>query len=166
MTNNIVEVFPKCSPVLGSFDLDRAQKEDPHISAGEGRSIAYQALMQLLGEQLSTSSTISTFYTFYSGLAITLAVSVLLGLITGTLMSFTKLCDGISHDQLFDDDLFWETADDDNPGYVHGKEVSRRRSRARSHSLSKISEEGGEHDFADIGNNNPVKLQVPSSYIP
>lgn len=52
MTNNIVEVFPKCSPVLGSFDLDRAQKEDPHISAGEGRSIAYQALMQLLGEQL------------------------------------------------------------------------------------------------------------------
>lgn len=81
-------------------------------------------------------------------------------------MSFTKLCDGISHDQLFDDDLFWETADDDNPGYVHGKEVSRRRSRARSHSLSKISEEGGEHDFADIGNNNPVKLQVPSSYIP
>ena len=60
-------------------------------------------------------------------------------------MSLQSLCDGIESDQLFDDELFWELADDDNPGYSlitgDGKVVERRRkSRARSHSIGKVGE--------------------------
>ena len=61
--------------------------------------------------------------------------------------------------------MFWETADDDNPGYVIGKENHRRRSRARSHSM------GQENDgFVDIENNNAngvqLKVPSPSEYVP
>ena len=82
------------------------------------------------------------------GLAITLVTSLVLGFITGTLMSLQSLCDGIESHKLFDDELFWELAEDDNPGYslVTGEAKMaerRRKSRAsRSHSLGKVGELG------------------------
>ena len=68
--------------------------------------------------------------------------SLVLGFITGTLMSIQSLCDGIDSYQLFDDELFWELADDDNPGYsLEAKAADKRRkSRARSQSISKVGE--------------------------
>ena len=46
---NKTQVFPRVAPEEGSFSLDKIQEIDSHISAGEGRSIGTQALMQLLG---------------------------------------------------------------------------------------------------------------------
>ena len=43
-------MFPKSAPVEGSGDLKAIQREDPHIAAGEGRTLGYQALMQLFGK--------------------------------------------------------------------------------------------------------------------
>ena len=97
-----MKVFPRCAPVLGSFDLDRAQKEDPHIAAGEGRSLANQALMQLLGNS-NIKTHLCVYQTIYiEALGMTLVVSIVLGLITGTLMSFSRLCDSLANDQLFE----------------------------------------------------------------
>ena len=76
-------------------------------------------------------------------MAITLVCSLVLGFITGTLMSIQSLCDGIESDKLFDDELFWEMAEDDNPGYSlarenrEGKAVERRR---KSRTASKVGE--------------------------
>ena len=50
MVTNKTQVFPRVAPVEGSFTLDKIQEMDSHISAGEGRSIGTQALMQLLGK--------------------------------------------------------------------------------------------------------------------
>ena len=76
-------------------------------------------------------------------------VSLVLGWIVGTIMSVKKLCDNIDHDQLFDDELFWEIADDDNAGVDLNKDVKRRKSRARSTSLAKIGS-AGEKDGLDV----------------
>ena len=46
----VTQVFPRVAPGEGSFTLDKIQEMDSHISAGEGRSIGTQALMQLLGK--------------------------------------------------------------------------------------------------------------------
>merc|ERR1712198_99721 len=131
---------------MGSSALKQIQENDHHIEAGEGRTLGYQALMQLLG------------------LGITLAVSIVTGLVTGTIMSVNTLCDVINDDQLFDDELFWEVAEDDNPGYDVNKTISRRHSRMRSQSLSKVGPEGNKlpfdgEEFASLDNNNhPVQL--------
>ena len=70
----------------------------------------------------------------------TLVVSVVLGVVVGTVMSIHKLCDSIDHDKLFEDELFWELAEDDNPGYeaAAGKEARRK----RSHSLARSVDHG------------------------
>ena len=94
----------------------------------------------------------------------TLVVALVLGWIVGTIMSVKKLCDNIDYDQLFDDELFWEIADDDNAGYDVNKDVKRRKSRARSTSLAKIGS-AGEKDGLDVDNNN-LQLQIPASYLP
>ena len=58
-------------------------------------------------------------------------------------MSIQSLCDGIESDKLFNDELFWEMAEDDNPGYSlarenrEGKAVERRR---KSRTASKVGE--------------------------
>ena len=44
-----MQVFPRVAPVQGTMTLAKLQDEDPHIQAGEGRTLADQALMQLLG---------------------------------------------------------------------------------------------------------------------
>ena len=100
----------------------------------------------------------------YQGLGMTLVVAIVLGWIVGTIMSVKKLCDNIDNDQLFDDELFWEIADDDNAGYDVTKDTRRRKSRARSTSLSKIGS-AGEKDEIDVDQNN-LQLQIPSSYLP
>ena len=46
------QVFPRVAPLEGSFSIDKIQEIDSDISAGEGRSIGTQALMQLLGIKL------------------------------------------------------------------------------------------------------------------
>ena len=38
------------APEQGTMTLAKLQDEDPHIQAGEGRTLADQALMQLLGK--------------------------------------------------------------------------------------------------------------------
>ena len=46
----MVQVFPRVAPEQGTMTLATLQDEDPHIQAGEGRTLADQALMQLLGK--------------------------------------------------------------------------------------------------------------------
>ena len=46
----MVQVFPRVAPEQGTMTLAKLQDEDPHIQAGEGRTLADQALMQLLGK--------------------------------------------------------------------------------------------------------------------
>ena len=53
----MVQVFPRVAPVQGTMTLAKLQDEDPHIQAGEGRTLADQALMQLLGNTALELST-------------------------------------------------------------------------------------------------------------
>ena len=46
----MVQVFPRVAPEQGTMTLAKLQDEDPHIQAGEGRTLADQALMQLMGK--------------------------------------------------------------------------------------------------------------------
>ena len=48
----MVQVFPRVAPEQGTMTLAKLQDEDPHIQAGEGRTLADQALMQLLGKNV------------------------------------------------------------------------------------------------------------------
>ena len=121
-------VFPACSPEEGSHLLKKVQLENPAIKAGEGRSLSFQALVQLIA------------------LGVTFAMAIAVGGVTGLLISFKKLFEPVPDDQLFDDEIFWNIADDDNAGFDEsGKKSSktptRRRSRARSVSHHDNSEE-------------------------
>ena len=51
------------------------------------------------------------------GLAVTLLVAIVLGAATGLFISMKKLFETIPDDQLFNDELFWAIADDDNAGF-------------------------------------------------
>ena len=73
-------------------------------------------------------------------------MSIGVGVITGLLISFKKLFEPVPDDQLFDDEIFWNIADDDNAGYADmgaksSKTPTRRRSRARSITQSDNSAE-------------------------
>ena len=98
----------------------------------------------------------------------TLVVSVVLGGVVGTVMSIHKLCDGIDHDKLFEDELFWELAEDDNPGYeaAAGKEARRKRSRARSHSLARSVDHGDPREQGAAEKGDGAQLQIPALYQP
>ena len=93
------------------------------------------------------------------GLAITLAVSLLVGGVVGLLIS-VKPCNPLDYSQLFDDELFWELAEDDNPGYdLNDKRIKRKRSRAGSRKYDQA-------DFLNIDNNN-IQLPIPEAhYVP
>ena len=123
--SELYTVFPMCSPEEGSHLLKKAQQENSNIVAGEGRSLSFQALVQLIG------------------LAVTFALSIVSGGVAGLLISFKKLFENVPDDQLFDDELFWNIADDDNAGFVEktSRTPIRRRSRARSLSKHDQSEE-------------------------
>ena len=159
-------MFPLCAPPPDSFLLDKVQAEDPGIEAGEGRSLGYQALMQLLGTQYTAPDTLHLTPYTSSGLGLTLVVSVVLGAVVGTVMSIHKLCDGIDHDKLFEDELFWEMAEDDNPGYEAGKEARRKRSRARSHSLARSVDHGDPREPGAAEKGDGAQLQIPALYQP
>lgn len=65
----------------------------------------------------------------------TLLVAIILGAVTGLLISMKQLFDPIPDDQLFDDEVFWAVADGDSAGYQqlpadNSRRGSRRRSRA------------------------------------
>ena len=47
----------------------------------------------------------------------TLLASIILGAATGLFISMKKLFETIPDDQLFNDELFWVIADDDNAGF-------------------------------------------------
>ena len=51
------------------------------------------------------------------GLGMTLLASIILGAATGLFISMKKLFETIPDDQLFNDELFWVIADDDNAGF-------------------------------------------------
>ena len=128
----------------------------PRCDPAEGlqaRTVTSQALMQL------------------AGLALTLATSVILGLLVGAMMSLTKLCDGLPHHQLFDDELYWHLPDNDNAGF-HADQtqgVMRRRSRVRSSSVG-IEKDKHFSAIAEIGVSEtvlePDHLQAPNTYLP
>jgi len=125
---DLYKIFTRCAPEEGSHLLKKVQLENPEIEAGEGRSLSFQALVQLIG------------------LAVTFGLAITTGAVTGLLISFKKLFEPIPDDQLFDDELFWEIADDDNAGFEGhskptGKTPTRRRSRARSMSHPEQSKE-------------------------
>ena len=83
------------------------------IEPGEGRSLAFQALVQLIA------------------LATTLVVAIVSGLLVGLFISFEKIFEPVPDDELFDDDPFWNMADHDNVGFQHPIAL-RKKSRSRS----------------------------------
>jgi uncharacterized protein YneF (UPF0154 family) len=117
-------------PPQGSHILKKLMEENPAIEPGETRSLSFQALVQVPSRSRLRSQLI--------GLGITMFVSIVLGALTGLFISNKKIFDPIPDDQLFDDEVFWELADDDSAGFQQpdttGKRasISRRRSRARS----------------------------------
>ena len=90
----------------------------------------------------------------------------------GGLLSLDRLCDGVPHDQLFDDELYWDLPDSDSAGFpLTTKEGAtiRRRSRARASSVgieidktfSGIAEVGVTDTAVESGH-----LQAPTSFMP
>jgi len=81
--------FPRCAPEEGSDELTAAQAELGSIEAGEGRSQSTQAAFQV------------------AALAITLALAIVSGAVTGLLLNVQSLFDPLHDHQLFDDQHFW-----------------------------------------------------------
>ena len=52
-----------------------------------------------------------------TALAVTLLIAILTGGITGLFISFNHLFGVIPNDKLFDDEMFFEVAEDDDAGY-------------------------------------------------
>ena len=99
-------------------------------------------------------------------------ISVSPGLLVGGLISLTRLCDGVPHDQLFDDELYWDLPDSDSAGFpLATKEggTIRRRSRARTSSVgieidktfSGIAEVAITETAVESGH-----LQAPTTFMP
>ena len=72
------------------------------------------------------------------GLGMTLLASIILGAATGLFISMKKLFETIPDDQLFNDELFWVIADDDNAGFYQ-PEVKRNSSMNQSKSIIYVS---------------------------
>ena len=120
----LYKIFPLCAPgevgfefsleeqlteplkMQGSHILKKLIEENPAIVAGDGRTLGTQALMQLVG------------------LGVTLLAAVILGAATGLFISTKKLFETIPDDQLFNDELFWVIADDDNAGFDQPEVIS------------------------------------------
>ena len=117
------------------------------------RTISYQALLQL------------------AALAITIALAILLGLLVGGIMNVAKVCDGLPHQQLFDDELYWQLPDTDCAGFRVDQTTGvnmRRRSRARSSSVG-IEKDKHFSAIAEIvvkETMEPDHLQAPNTYLP
>ena len=58
------------------------------------------------------------------GLGVTLLAAIILGAATGLFISMKKLFETIPDDQLFNDELFWVIADDDNAGFDQPEVIS------------------------------------------
>ena len=90
----------------------------------------------------------------------------------GSLLSLARLCDGVPHHQLFDDELYWELPDSDSAGFpltTKDGATIRRRSRARASSVG-IEIDKTFSGLADIGVTETTTesghLQAPTSFIP
>ena len=59
-------LFPMCAPVEGSDELKMVQAELSSVSAGEGRALAMQAIMQLVA--LGVTMIIAIFMVLTTGL--------------------------------------------------------------------------------------------------
>jgi len=119
---SLYKIFPLCAPTEGSHLFKKIQTDIPDIEPGEGRTLAFQSLVQLLA------------------LVITLVAAIITGLVTGLLVSFSKLFEPLAHDQLFDDQPFWNMAENDDVGWpAVGLEAMQRR-KSRSRSISKQGE--------------------------
>ena len=83
----------------------------------------------------------------------TLLVSIILGAVTGLLISMKQLFDPIPDDQLFDDEVFWAVADGDSAGYQQLAKDSRRgsRRRSRTHRGSNAQEHEGAIKAISVG---------------
>ena len=57
----------------------------------------------------------------------TLLVSIILGAATGFFINMKKLFETIPDDQLFNDELFWVIADDDNAGFYQPEVITNSR---------------------------------------
>ena len=61
----------------------------------------------------------------------TLLVSIILGAATGFFINMKKLFETIPDDQLFNDELFWVIADDDNAGFYQPEVITNSRMNRR-----------------------------------
>ncbi|XP_023323296.1 ammonium transporter Rh type A [Eurytemora carolleeae] len=111
---NLYKMFPLCAPLEGTHALKVLQQQLPELEGGEGRSVGFQALVQLLT------------------LGATLLIAIVSGLVVGIFISIQKLFDTIPDEELFDDDLFWNMPDHDDVGYPERNAGYRRKSRSRS----------------------------------
>lgn len=142
----LYKIFPLCAPgevgfefsleeqltepltMQGSHILKKLIEENPAIVAGDGRTLGTQALMQVSQhhrQQRRKSRKKTESYIFQLvGLGVTLLVAVILGAATGLFISTKKLFETIPDDQLFNDELFWVIADDDNAGFDQPEVIS------------------------------------------
>ena len=129
--------------IQGSHILKKLIEENPAIVAGDGRTLGTQALMQVSQYQLlsltkeiyiKTDKKLRAILFQLVGLGMTLLASIILGAATGLFISMKKLFETIPDDQLFNDELFWVIADDDNAGFYQ-PEVKRNSSMNQSKSI-------------------------------
>ena len=133
--------------IQGSHILKKLIEENPAIVAGDGRTLGTQALMQVSRYQLlsltkeidiKTDKKLRAVFFQLVGLGMTLLASIILGAATGLFISMKKLFETIPDDQLFNDELFWVIADDDNAGFYQ-PEVKRNSRMNQSKSIIYVS---------------------------
>ena len=88
----------------------------------------------------------------------------------GSIISLARLCDGVPHHQLFDDELYWDLPDSDSAGFPLTTDGTiRRRSRARASSVG-IEIDKTFSGIAELGITETTKesghLQAPTTFIP
>ncbi|KAF2368305.1 Ammonium transporter AmtB-like domain [Trinorchestia longiramus] len=87
-------IFPLRAPENGTAKLVQIQHELPEVTPGVGRSASMQASFQLLA------------------LLVTLAMSIVGGIITGLILKL-KMLNNLESDELFDDESFWITEEEE-----------------------------------------------------
>ena len=94
----------------------------------------YQLLSLTKEIDIKTDKKLRAVFFQLVGLGMTLLASIILGAATGLFISMKKLFETIPDDQLFNDELFWVIADDDNAGFYQ-PEVKRNSSMNQSKSI-------------------------------
>ena len=116
-------LFPAAAPQDGSHLLKELQEIEADLQPGQGRSLVTQAaLPPTLPRQFSRTrgvlcGVVGQALLQLAALGLTLGLALVTGGLTGLFLSSHKLFPPIPAASRFDDELWWEMAEDDCAGY-------------------------------------------------